>query len=332
MAAAKKSSSKPVTKTFGPEEWDFETVPDEELVACCYWEYARESAFIRGLRQRCWDHWRPLYLMERWWDEPQTDELNHDLRTVQGIGYPSEVILRGICCPPDGVLPDAPPLKPGQVHPVTGSFPRPWRTLTPQERTYRSHIGSDATRIPLTPFERGLSFEAREIAEWVGSRQRAAEVGRQRVCAENPGRSLEQLCEKGLLRFPAIDPSLKHEHGPEVTVVRIHWGRFTNEEIVESFRKWVRQNRPHGVQAPDQRGRKARDWRVALERLAMLRLLHRFTVRELRTMVPAAWKLYARREWYKERKRAGAKFHALFPFLPKTDRPLAWQTKGGRGR
>src|ERR1022692_3916499 len=27
-------------------EWNFDSVPDGELVACCYWEYARESASI----------------------------------------------------------------------------------------------------------------------------------------------------------------------------------------------------------------------------------------------------------------------------------------------
>src|SRR5216684_7591220 len=33
-------------------DWNFDNVPDGELVACCYWEYARESAFIREtLRQ-----------------------------------------------------------------------------------------------------------------------------------------------------------------------------------------------------------------------------------------------------------------------------------------
>ncbi len=32
--------------SFQPIEWDFDSIPDSELVACCYWEYARESAFI----------------------------------------------------------------------------------------------------------------------------------------------------------------------------------------------------------------------------------------------------------------------------------------------
>jgi hypothetical protein len=39
-------------------DWNFDAVPDAELVACCYWEYARESAFIRELRQICIKCWR----------------------------------------------------------------------------------------------------------------------------------------------------------------------------------------------------------------------------------------------------------------------------------
>jgi hypothetical protein len=34
----------------------------------------------------------------------------------------------------------------------------------------------------------------------------------------------------------------------------------------------------------------------------------------------------------KERKRAGAAFKKLFPFLPKTERPLSWPSQGGRGK
>jgi hypothetical protein len=56
-------------------EWRFDSVPDGELVACCYWEYARESAFIRGLRHRSWEHWKPLYVKDQWWNEPKDESL-----------------------------------------------------------------------------------------------------------------------------------------------------------------------------------------------------------------------------------------------------------------
>jgi len=37
-------------------EWNFfdqKRVDDGELVACCFWEYARASTTLRGLRERC---------------------------------------------------------------------------------------------------------------------------------------------------------------------------------------------------------------------------------------------------------------------------------------
>jgi hypothetical protein len=110
-----------------PQDWNFDSVPDSELMACCYWEYARESTFIRELRRRSWEHWQPLYAQGQWWNEPEHKDLKADLERVRSIGYPAEIFLRGIACPADGVLPDAPPLQPGEVHRLTGSFPKPWQ-------------------------------------------------------------------------------------------------------------------------------------------------------------------------------------------------------------
>jgi hypothetical protein len=30
-------------------DWNFDSIPDGQLKAGCYWEYARESAFIRNI-------------------------------------------------------------------------------------------------------------------------------------------------------------------------------------------------------------------------------------------------------------------------------------------
>ena len=74
-------------------DWDFDKVPDGELVACCYWEYARESAFIRDVRQRCWKDEQP---------EGKRDERLHtDLQKVQSIGYHAHCFLHGFFCPPE---------------------------------------------------------------------------------------------------------------------------------------------------------------------------------------------------------------------------------------
>ena len=311
-------------------EWNFENVPDGELVACCYWEYAREAAFIRGLRQRSWERWKPLYAKDQWWNEPEDESLHADLQMVRGIGYPAEVFLHGISCPPDGVLPDAPPLKPGQVYRVTGSFPKPWQQMTQQERAYRAHIGSDVERIPLVPFRRGTSLDAKDIVEWVSARRRERDAANACVRRANPGKKEEALCREGKLQFPDIQPSLYWAGGSEVTVVSIQWASFTDDDIATYLRKWVKANRPPHLPAPDGKGKKLRDWRVALNRLGIMRALHAYTFADHR--FPAALKDRGEKHCYTARKAAVARFHELFPFLPKEAKPLSWRTKGGRSR
>jgi hypothetical protein len=319
-------------------DWNFDNVPDSELVACCYWEYARESAFIRELRQRCWEHWQPLYLKGQWWNEPEDKQIHTDLQKVQSIGYPAEVFLRGICCPPDGVLPDAPPLKPGEVHRTTGSFPKTWQALTVAERRYRSHIGTDVERIPLVPFGRGLFLDAKDIVKSVAAQRRERDEANEQARRENPKLTDEALCRMGKLQFPDIRPSVIYGSGMEKTIVRIDWSAFTNDEIVQGFRKWVKANRPEDIRVPDRKGRnKARDWRAQLTRLSVMRLLAHFTPLDIidprRNRFPAIWetKQFAGRKWsdvtkwHDARREAGKVFRALFPFLPKDEKPISWE-------
>ena len=312
------------------EEWDFDSVPVGELVACCHWEYARESAFICDLRKRSLEYWQLIEAKEQRYNAAEKMRLHADLQKVQSIGYPAEVILRGMSCPPDGVLPDAPPLKPGQVHPVTGSFPKPWQKLAKEERAYRSQIGSDVTRIPLVPFERGHVIDAKDIVEWANARRRENDAANERARRKNPKKSEETLCREGKLHFPTIQPSLYWEGGKEVTIVGIRWGSFTDDEIANYFRKWVKLNRPAHISAPNDQGRKLKDWRVALNRLGTMRALHAYTFADHR--FPKAFKDRGEKHCYAARKLALKKFRELFPFLDKGDRPLRWATKGGRSR
>jgi hypothetical protein len=316
-------------------DWNFDGVPDGELVACCYWEYARESAFIRELRKRSWEFWKPLYLKGQWWNEPEDKHLHAELQKVQRIGYPAEVFLRGISCPPDGVLPDAPPLKPGEVYQTTGSFPKPWQALTTAERRYRSHIGTDVERIPLVPFKRGISLDAQDIRDWTKTQGARAEAEREKVRRENPKLNEEALLRLGKLKYPEIKPSLYWAGGREVTVVAIDWGAFTNDEIVNYFRRWVKANRPPQYPVPSRKGHKPKDWRAQLTRLAVLRLLSRFTALQLVAdeYFPAIWKTnqFSGRKWgdvtkwHDARREAGKLFCKLFPFLPKDEKPLSWE-------
>jgi hypothetical protein len=309
-------------------DWNFDAVPDAELVACCYWEYARESAFIRELRQRC--------MKEQRLEGAGDKQLHHDLQRIQSIGHPAWMFLHGFFCPPDGVFEDGlPPLRPGEVHRLTGSFPKPWQSLTKEEREFRSYIpprGVVGCR-QFDPFGRGTTLDAQEIVRTVSQQQRLRDLEQKQVRRQNPNLTDDALYRTGKLKYRDIRASAIYGSGAEYTVAEINWGIFTNEEIIQSFRKWVKANRPHDVRGPDNKGRnKKRDWLVALERLSMMRLLHHFRFRDLPKTAPSAWNRYQKREWYKERKRAGEMFRKLFPFLSKSERPLSWPTHGGRSR
>src|ERR1035437_4203490 len=113
-----------------------------------------KSEFLRELRKRC----------QKCQQSAGVDEalLHADLQKVQSIGYPANFFLHGFFCPPDGVLPDAPPLKLGEVHRLTGSFPKPWQLLTKEEREYRAFIPPHGIVdfVQIVPFQRGIFLDA----------------------------------------------------------------------------------------------------------------------------------------------------------------------------
>jgi hypothetical protein len=311
-------------QTFSVLDWNFSAVPDDELVACCFWEYARESAFLHKLRQRCLQDQRAI--------GPRDKKLHFDLQKVQAIGYAANFFLRGFFCPPDDVPPEAPSPPPGAVPPLTGSFPKPWQMLAATERKYRAVGPPRELDDPVlrTPFTRGLAYSAQEIVKTMDRQRRLQDHENESVRRAHPQLTEDALIRAGKLQLQPLIPSVIYGIGTEYTVVEISWEMFSNDEIIKSVRDWVKANRPADIPAPDSKGRnKARDRRVALERLGILRLLHRVRLGEMAAACPLAWKLYQKREWYKDRKRAGEMFHQLFPFLARSARPLSWTTKGG---
>lgn len=114
---------------------------------------------------------------------------------------------------------------------------------------------------------------------------------------------------------------------------QIQWYEFTNEELREGFYQWLKANRPEDRPGPDDRGHKAISWRVRLERLAVLRWLHRFRVEELRHFQPEAWKRYASPNcrWRRDAEQGAVCFRRLFPFLPPADHSLFWPPQGDPG-
>ena len=283
----------PLPKT----DWNFDPVPDAEIVACCWWEYARESAFIRALRQRSWDASKPPSAPGGGLSLEAECRLHLDLETAQTIGGASDVFLSGISFPPA-----AAPLAEGDLREVTGSFPQPWQTLTAAERTHRSRLATEGKRFPLVAFQPGSGGQAQILFDHTKTPAAQADAG--------PVRQ-------------------------ESTVLIFDWSACTNAELVRCFRRWVNENRPLHQTVPSQKGHKLVDWRTNLTRLAVLRLLARFTVRQLvaENAFPEIWQAqqFTGRKWedvtkwHNARREAGNVFQKLFPFLPPNELPLAWQ-------
>jgi len=299
-------------KTLSEQDWNFDNVPDDELAACCYWEYARESAFIHDLRQRCIQNWRS--------GGCQDQKLYDDLQRVQSMGYPAEVFLRGFFFEPNRIYQSKNERLPNYRHPdapaITGSFPQPWQSLSQNERKCRSTIKDDVTTLGLVPFQISHWCFAKDVARYVESQ---AQQMRERL---PPNKGLQP-----------IRPGLGISNA-ETLLVDIAWDFFTDDQIVNYFRKWVKHARPKDRRAPSGRGHKPGDWRANLTRLAAMRLLSQFLASQIvgPKGLPAVWetKQFSRQKWcdftkWRDARREAEKlFHRLFPFLTADEKPLSW--------
>jgi hypothetical protein len=261
------------------------------------------------------------------------DFCGNDIERIQSIGYSAGVFLQGFFfsteTQPSSVNPNAANYRHPDAPVITGSFPRPWQSLSEQERTERSRIRSDTETIPLVPFERGPSVFAKWIAEYCDHQREQAFDQQARVKAKNPDIPETELWGRHLFRSPDMRTSL-YATGAEVGVFRINWAAFTNEQLRDGFYSWIRDNRPRDFRAPDGRGKKTLSYRVKLERLAILRLLHRFTLDELQSACPEAWHHYSKapnRRWRKEASLVPLHFREFLPFLPENELPRSWPPK-----
>lgn len=321
----KRNQSSNTSAPTHPHEWNFDAVKDWELVACCYWEYARESAFIRDVRQRCLEFRKRGSLPgadPQLWDA--TDKL-------QSIGYPSEVFLRGFFFEPGVEYQSANEKAPHYRYPsyhLTGSFPDPWQSLSDIERNARARIRSDLEECRIVPVKIGHWSFTKDITRYCQARaDRQDETHRQWERDYMRGGKVVKGAPAPP-HFEEIRPGLFIGNG-ESLLVEIAWEHFTDDEIARYFRRWVKDARPKTIPKPDDKGRKVISWRVALERLGIVRLLHRFPLRELSTECPAAWKRYsnANRRWRRDAEKARGFFRRLFPFLPAAGDPISWPPK-----
>lgn len=122
---------------------------------------------------------------------------------------------------------------------------------------------------------------------------------------------------------------LDRRTGLELLLVTIDWGNFDDTKLIRQFSKWIKspQGRPK-VGLRDTKGKRRDAWRKKLERLAVLRLRHYYTLEEISGLLPEVWmdkdKFSDEREVRRERKAAQQTLLELFPFLPKNTKPRSW--------
>ncbi len=119
-----------------------------------------------------------------------------------------------------------------------------------------------------------------------------------------------------------------HDHTS--VLLTLDW-RHSRKRILAEIGKRLKKMEVPSVKRWDWRGRKDRDFLVMLERLAMTRLLHHYTLAELKRLLPEAWKRYENRKWYDERRRCVTDFRSVNGFV-KSEKwfPRSWLTKAHR--
>ena len=113
-------------------------------------------------------------------------------------------------------------------------------------------------------------------------------------------------------------------------LLTLDW-RHGRKRILAGIAQLLKQLEPAGIKRWDRRGRKNRDLLVRLERLAMMRVLHHYTLSEVKRLLPDAWHLYQNRKWYDERRRCVTDFRSVNGFVePEKWFPRSWITKAQR--
>src|ERR1035438_388701 len=276
------------------EEWNFSNVPLDELLPCCNWEYARESARIKSVFDQDDETYFPPSIVKA-----KTQSRNGvTLKTNSVINMERARFissLREFALPVFLTYQEA-------IKEFSRPLDLPWVKLS--ETTRRKVIEELAPYFAEKPALTFLPFNRCSDLRDIGL---ADEEYR---CAE-------------------IDEEL----GVERLRVEIDWGGFTDMQIIAAFKTWIAENRPRGIGSADHRGRrKTKGYGDYLAWLGIMRLMHTYPFTSIERELPNAWSFYRSADWPRARKKAGKVFFELFHFLPAEDSPIHWQTAGGRAK
>jgi len=262
-----------------PHNWKFPKMSENETIACCCWEYARESAFLRDVQRHCAalmrrdPYKRQAFIKARQALEP-------DLQRIRAAGHLASLIA-------------------GEFwhRPEEQCYPRPWLSLTPSARQSRT----PAEQPKPAAFGRAGSGYAEQIV------QRAEEYVRTAPCPGPPGPLTKPEA------WIIMPPSSFIQGGEEIGLFQIHWAGWNDDEITSQFKRWAEKNRPRCFRKPKGRPPGSLDWRAALRCLAIMRVMREHSAADVAHLFPTLY-LSCKKKHFRDRERAQEIFEKLFAF------------------
>lgn len=291
--------------------WNFSAVDDSELVACCFWEYARESKAMRNAVKTA-----KTALANQGKSAPETPErqtfreaANRAFGLLHQTGFPLQ-FWTGL------------------------PFPKLWqeidKTKSSQWANFYPDKFADAVKFPPFQVTGDLMAASRLHGEATEAHNARLALYRRLSQIDSGVANLKEATE---LR-KKLDEQEKHptpaavrgEGGVDSFIAQINWKMFSKSEIKACFNKWVDSyDSPQAKPGERGRGNTSADWRARLERLGLLRLRRVRTaeqVIETAKVLPKdqriSEKFHVPSELNREVKKACEAFHFLFPFLPET--------------
>ena len=311
-------------------DWDFDGVPESELIACCLWEYARESRTIGMVADLQWSHMRRFEYEQEYQREPSLKAADDERaarieRRAAAADFNYEKFST-IFWKTDFPLLKFYSLLTRHV----GEGACAWTDLPADTRT---RLAKQVEESDLPPLELATVDRLEQL--WNAHRTELEEVRANIKSADDDSEMMVLYAPTEPLHLPEEDAN---EPSRIVTAAfAVDFSRYNDQEITVAFRDWLATHRPLRWKKPTrvfprfrERGRKPLEYKVALERLGLMRLLHWHTPAELQRDRPAAWNKYRQKlgSLRREVREARNFFRTLFPFLPRDEVPTSEVRKG----
>ena len=283
-------------------DWNFDAVPANEIIACCVWEYARESQTLyAGMASTLRRQGKSIVI-----------------ETTRAARASRRRLL------------DLPSDQRAPLHSVLTAFNgRPWLTLAPPDRSLCAQLFPREVT-PLRPASleeaqallaanRTISKEAIEKLQSLGALP--ARPTRQAI-KRGPIHAVEPLPLAGLFEPPS--PPGDWRAGCSAIALTVDFAHYNDHELATAFERLLGQMRPRRLAQPKRdrlftraKGNQLNRWRVAVERLAVARLVGHYGTDPAKFPALAIklhqGRIYDRRE--RELRLADQFFCKLFPSL-----------------